>query len=136
MAETRAPVQRPLSPHLSIYKPMLTMMMSIVHRITGGGLYFGMLLVAWWLLATASGPNAYSKFQWFMDTLIGRLMLFAFTWTLIHHMLGGVRHLIWDTGRGFGPVEREWLTLAGLIGSISLTVLIWVVGYLALGGTQ
>lgn len=135
MADTKAPA-RPLSPHLQIYRPMLTMMMSIVHRITGGGLYFGMLLVAWWLLATAAGPNAYSKFQWFMDTLIGRLMLFAFTWTLIHHMLGGVRHLIWDTGRGLGPVEREWLTLAGLIGSIGLTILIWVVGYLALGGTQ
>ena len=136
MADSRRVVERPTSPHLTIYRPTLTMMMSIVHRITGGGLYFGMLLVAWWLLATATGPNAYSKFQWFMDTLIGRLMLFAFTWTLIHHMLGGIRHLIWDTGRGFGPVEREWLTLASLIGSIGFTILIWVVGYLALGGTQ
>jgi succinate dehydrogenase / fumarate reductase cytochrome b subunit len=132
MADTKAPA-RPLSPHLQIYRPMLTMMMSIVHRITGGGLYFGMLLVAWWLIAVASGSNAYATFQWFMDSLIGRLVLFAFTWTLIHHMLGGVRHLIWDTGRGFGPTEREWLTLAGLIGSIGLTILIWVVGYLALG---
>ncbi len=135
MADTKAPA-RPLSPHLQIYRPMLTMMMSIVHRITGGGLYFGMLLVAWWLLATASGPNAYSKFQWFMDTLIGWLMLFAFTWTLIHHMLGGVRHLIWDTGRGFGPVEREWLTLATLIGSVGLTVIVWIMGYLLIGGVR
>jgi succinate dehydrogenase / fumarate reductase cytochrome b subunit len=126
---------RPLSPHLQIYRPMLTMMMSIVHRITGAGLYFGMLLLAWWLIATASGPNAYGKFQWFMETLIGRLVLFGFTWALIHHMLGGIRHLIWDTGRGFGPVEREWLTLASLIGSIGITIMIWVVGYLALGGT-
>lgn len=132
MAETKVPA-RPLSPHLQIYRPMLTMMMSIVHRITGGGLYFGMLLVAWWLIAAASGPNAYATFQWFMDSLIGRLVLFAFTWTLIHHMLGGIRHLIWDTGRGFGPAEREWLTLAGLIGSIGLTILIWVVGYMAFG---
>ena len=91
---------------------MLTMMMSIVHRITGAALYFGMLLLAWWLIAAASGPSAYAKFQWFIDTLIGRLILFGFTWALIHHMLGGIRHLIWDTGRGFGPVEREWLTLA------------------------
>jgi len=135
MADTKAPA-RPLSPHLQIYRPMLTMMMSIVHRITGAGLYFGMLLVAWWLISVAAGPAAYGKFQWFIESLIGRLMLFAFTWTLIHHMLGGVRHLIWDTGRGFGPAEREWLTLAGLIGSIGLTILIWVVGFLALRGGQ
>ena len=135
MAETKVPA-RPLSPHLQIYRPMLTMMMSIVHRITGAGLYFGMLILAWWLIAAASGPNTYAKFQWFMETLIGRLVLVGFTWALIHHMLGGIRHLIWDTGRGFGPVEREWLTLAGQIGSIGLTILLWVVGYLALGGTQ
>ena len=128
--------ERPLSPHLQIYRPMLTMMMSIVHRITGGALYFGMLLVAWWLIAVASGPNAYAKFQWFMETLVGRLVLVGFTWALIHHMLGGIRHLIWDTGRGFGPVEREWLTLATLIGSIGLTILVCVFGYLTLGGVQ
>ena len=135
MAETKVPA-RPLSPHLQIYRPMLTMMMSIVHRITGAGLYFGMLLVAWWLIATAAGPSAYAKFQWFIETLIGRLILLGFTWALIHHMLGGIRHLIWDTGRGLGPVEREWLTLAGLIGSIGLTILIWVVGYLVVGGVK
>ena len=135
MAETKIPA-RPLSPHLQIYRPMLTMMMSIVHRITGAGLYFGMLLVAWWLIATAAGPSAYAKFQWFIETLIGRLILLGFTWALIHHMLGGIRHLIWDTGRGLGPVEREWLTLAGLIGSIGLTILIWVVGYLVVGGVK
>ena len=135
MAETKVPA-RPLSPHLQIYRPMLTMMMSIVHRITGAGLYFGMLLLAWWLIATAAGPSAYAKFQWFIETLIGRLILFGFTWALIHHMLGGIRHLIWDTGRGLGPVEREWLTLAGLIGSIGLTILIWVVGYLVVGGVK
>ena len=64
MAETRAPVQRPISPHLSIYKPMLTMMMSIVHRITGMALYFGTVLLVWWLVAAASGPTAYAKVQW------------------------------------------------------------------------
>ena len=62
---------RPLSPHLSIYNPMMTMMMSIVHRITGAALYFGMLLLAWWLIAAASGPNAYANVEWFMGTLIG-----------------------------------------------------------------
>ena len=136
MADTRAPVQRPLSPHLSIYTPMLTMMMSIVHRVTGASLYFGTLLLVWWLVAAASGPNAYSRVQWFMGTVIGRLILFGYTWALIHHMLGGIRHLIWDTGRGFGPQEREWLVAANLVGSIALTVIIWIVGYLYMGGPR
>ena len=134
MAETRASAQRPLSPHLSIYKPMLTMMMSIVHRITGAGLYFGTLLVAWWLIAAASSPNAYAGIGSFMSSFLGRLILLGYTWALVHHMLGGIRHLIWDTGRGFGPAEREWLVAANLIGSIAITVLLWIFGLLAMGG--
>ena len=125
--------ERPLSPHLSIYKPMLTMMMSIVHRITGAALYAGTLLLVWWLLAAASGPNAYAKVQWFMGTFVGRLILFGYSWALIQHMLGGVRHLIWDTGRGLGPAEREWLARATLFGSISLTLVLWVAGVLLVG---
>jgi succinate dehydrogenase / fumarate reductase cytochrome b subunit len=127
---------RPLSPHLQIYKPMLTMMMSIVHRITGAALYFGMLLIAWWLIAAASGPNAYSYVEWFIGSLIGRLILFGYTWALLHHMFGGIRHLIWDTGHGLEPNEREALTMATLVGSISLTLILWVVGYLAMGGPR
>jgi succinate dehydrogenase / fumarate reductase, cytochrome b subunit len=135
MAETRLPAERPLSPHLQIYRPMLTMMMSIVHRITGVGLYFGTLLLAWWLISVAS-PNGYARFEWFADSWIGRLILFGYTWALIHHMLGGVRHLIWDTGRGFGPSEREWLAAANLIGSIAITLVLWIVGLLAMGGPR
>lgn len=134
MAETRRAVERPLSPHLSIYKPTLTMMMSIVHRITGAALFFGTLLMTWWLLAAASGPTAYAKVQAFTGSILGMLILFGYTWALIHHMLGGIRHLIWDTGRGFGPVEREWLTLASLIASVGLTLLIWIVGFIFIGG--
>lgn len=136
MADTRRAVERPLSPHLSIYKPTLTMMMSIVHRITGGALFFGTLLMTWWLLAAASGPTAYAKVQAFMGSIFGLLILFGYTWALIHHMLGGIRHLIWDTGRGFGPVEREWLTLATIVGSVGLTLLIWIVGFFFIGGAR
>jgi succinate dehydrogenase / fumarate reductase cytochrome b subunit len=133
MAATRAPAARPLSPHWQIYKPMLTMTMSIVHRITGIGNYFGMLLLAWWLIAAAS-PSSYAKFEWFAGSIIGRIILFGFTWSVIHHALGGIRHLIWDTGHGFGPTEREWLAAATLIGSIAITVLLWIFGLLAMGG--
>jgi len=136
MAETRMPVERPLSPHLTIYRLTLTMMMSIVHRITGAALYVGTLLVAWWLIAAASGPNGYATVQWFMGSWIGRLMLFGYTWALIHHMLSGLRYLIWDTGRGFGPSEREWLIRITLFGSVTLTVLPWIVGYLMFGGSR
>jgi succinate dehydrogenase / fumarate reductase cytochrome b subunit len=127
---------RPLSPHLQIYKPMLTMTMSIVHRITGGALYFGVLLLVWWLIAAAIGPNAYAALQWFMETWLGRLILFGYTWALIHHMLGGMRRLIWDMGYGFGANEREWLAAATLVGSIVFTILLWIVGYLIMGGIR
>ena len=138
MAEAEATrlKNRPLSPHLQIYKPLLTMMMSIVHRITGGALFFGMLLLVWVLIAAAAGPNAYASVRWFMETLLGRLILFGYTWALIHHMFGGVRHFIWDTGHGFGPTEREWLVRAGLAGSIVTTIILWIVGYAVMGSAR
>ena len=133
---TGATRARPLSPHLQIYKPTLTMVMSIVHRFTGAALYFGMLLLAWWLIAAATGPNAYANFEWFMGSLVGQVVLFGYTWALLHHMLGGVRHLIWDTIHGLEAAESELLTLATLIGSIALTLILWVVGYLVMGGPR
>jgi succinate dehydrogenase / fumarate reductase, cytochrome b subunit len=136
MAEAKAPVARPLSPHLQIYRLTLTMAMSIVHRITGAALYVGTLLLAWWLLAAASGPNAYGTFQTVASSLIGRLVLFGYTWALIHHMLGGIRHLIWDTIHGLEPAEREWLARANLAGSIVLTILLWVIGGVLMGGLR
>jgi succinate dehydrogenase / fumarate reductase cytochrome b subunit len=133
MTGSPLPRPRPLSPHLQIWRPTLTMTMSIVHRITGAGLYFGALLLAWWLLAAAAGPNAYAWVEGFFGSIIGKLVLFGYTWALIHHMLGGIRHLIWDTGRGFEKHEREWLARATAFGSITLTILIWVVGFLVVG---
>jgi succinate dehydrogenase / fumarate reductase cytochrome b subunit len=129
-----ASTNRPLSPFFT-YRWTLTMALSIVHRITGLALYVGTLLMAWWLIAAASGPTAYATIQGFNSSWIGRVILFGYTWALIHHMLGGVRHFIWDLGYGFGPTEREWLTRAALIGSITLTLVIWVIAYAA-GGAR
>jgi succinate dehydrogenase / fumarate reductase cytochrome b subunit len=134
MAQVAKP--RPLSPHLQVWRPTLTMAMSIVHRITGMALYVGMVLVAWWLLAAGAGPNAYAIFEDCIGSWLGCLVLFGFTWALLHHALGGVRHLIWDMGHGFGPTEREALTLATLIGSVVLTLLLWGIGYLVIGGPR
>lgn len=126
-------IDRPLSPFMT-YRWTLTMAMSIVHRITGIALYIGTLLMAWWLIATASGPGAYATLQAFTSSWIGRVVVFGYTWALLHHMLGGIRHLIWDLGYGFGPSEREWLTRAALFGSITLTIVVWIIAYLAGGG--
>jgi succinate dehydrogenase / fumarate reductase cytochrome b subunit len=127
---------RPLSPHLSIYRLTLTMAMSILHRITGAALYAGTLLLVWWLLAAAAGPDAYAKVQWFLGTIIGQLVLFGYTWALIHHMFGGIRHFIWDTGHGFEPAQREFLVWLGLIGSIATTVVLWIIGYMVIGDVR
>jgi succinate dehydrogenase / fumarate reductase, cytochrome b subunit len=136
MAEAKIHTARPLSPHLTIYRPMLSMMMSVVHRITGAALYIGTVLLVWWLLAAASGPGAYAAFQSAASSFIGRIVLLGYTWALIHHMLGGLRYLIWDTGRGFGAAEREWLLRANLVGSILLTIILWVVGGYLMGGLR
>ena len=128
-----ARIERPLSPHLQSYRITLTMAMSIIHRITGVALYFGTLLLAWWLIAAASGPAAYSYVLAFTSSFIGRLIVFGFTWALLHHLLGGLRHFVWDLGYGFKPSEREAMTWGALIAGISLTVLLWIVAY-AIGG--
>ena len=108
---------------------MLTMMMSITHRITGGGLYFGTLLLAWWLIAAAAGPAQFATANWFMGTVVGRLILFGFTWALFTHALGGVRHMIQDTGRCMEHPEREYLAHLMLWGGLVLTAVVWIVAY-------
>ena len=131
MAEARARIERPLSPHLQIYRWSWTMGMSIFHRVTGVANYLGTVLVAAWLLAMATGPGAYDAVQGFFGSIIGRLILFGYTWSLMHHMLGGVRHLIWDFGHGLEPGTRFNMARFTLIGSVALTLLIWVVAYVA-----
>jgi succinate dehydrogenase / fumarate reductase, cytochrome b subunit len=122
--------RRPLSPHLQIYRPMLTMVMSIAHRITGAALYLGTLLLAWFLIAASIGDGPFETAALCFNSLPGKAILFGFTWALFHHLLGGIRHIIWDAGLGFGVKEREWLAQASLFGGIALTALVWVIAYL------
>ena len=128
MSDAKPPV-RPLSPHLQIYRPMLTMIMSIMHRITGVALYLGVVLLVWWLLAAATSDEYFETAQRCFGSWFGRLILFGFTWALLHHMLGGLKHLLWDTGRGYGLGTIEWLARGTLVGSILLTILLWIIGY-------
>lgn len=109
------------------------MTMSIIHRITGVALYVGTLLVAWWLIAASISPDYFDYVSWLFGTWIGRLVLFGYTWALMQHMLGGLRHLIWDTGAGLEKHTATKLAWATLAGSIVLTILIWIAGYAARG---
>jgi len=129
MSHAKTGAERPLSPHLQIYRPMLTMLMSIAHRVSGIGNAIGFLLLVWWLVAISIGPEAYAQVSQFFGSIFGRLLLFLFSWSLIHHMLGGIRHLIWDTGHGLGKVSIEVFAWATIVGSTALTVLVWVIGY-------
>lgn len=129
MADAGLGMNRPLSPHLQVYRLIPTMVMSIVHRITGGALYFGTLLVAWWLIAAAAGPAYFDFAAMVFGSWIGRIVLFGYTWALMHHMLGGIRHFIWDTGHMLEKKTATTMAWATLAGSVTLTVLIWIIGY-------
>ncbi|MEM1317374.1 MAG: succinate dehydrogenase, cytochrome b556 subunit, partial [Pseudomonadota bacterium] len=120
---------RPLSPHLGIYKPIPTMVMSILHRITGAALYFGTILVAWWLLAAAAGPEAFETARTFFGSWFGRLVLFGYTFVLIHHMLGGLKHLVQDTGRALDKHVTTKMAIAQPVLSAVITALIWFAAY-------
>ena len=130
----RSPAQienrRPLSPHLGIYRPMLTMMMSIAHRITGAALYAGTLLLAYYLIAAAAGPGPFETASWLFGSILGRLVLFGFTWALFHHLLGGIRHALWEAGYAMDHAGREFLAQATLVGGIGLTIIVWALAYM------
>jgi len=108
------------------------MVMSIFHRITGAGLYFGTALFAWWLVAAASGKGSFSFVNGLFGSILGQIILFGFTWALIHHMLGGLRHFVWDLGHGFELKTANTMAWATVIGSVSLTILLWIIGYLVM----
>lgn len=121
-----AAVKRPLSPHLQIYTPSSSMVMSILHRLTGVALYAGTLLLVCWLVAAAAGPEPFAKVSAHFNSLPGRIVLFGYTWALFHHMIGGVRHFIWDTGAGHELKSITLLSWSTLALSALLTLLVWV----------
>ncbi len=118
---------RPLSPHITVYRPQWTSVVSILHRMTGVGMTLGAVLVVWWFLAAATGPEAFATADDFLTSWFGHLILLGLTWALCFHFLNGIRHLWWDTGNGFelGQVELSGKIVAA--GSIVLTILIWII---------
>jgi succinate dehydrogenase / fumarate reductase cytochrome b subunit len=118
---------RPLSPFTSIYRWSPTMATSITHRITGVGLGLGIVLICWWLIATASGPDAYEPFMAAAANPLGKIVLFGFTWALAYHLLNGIRHLVWDVGYGFDP--RSANTWSVIIIALSLLMAVGAFAY-------
>ncbi len=117
--------QRPLAPNLQTYRPTLTMVMSITHRVTGALLYLGFLVSVIWLGALANGAETYALAQKLLGSPLGYVILFGFTWALLHHAFGGIRHLVWDLSIAHTYPAREYLTRATLVASLALTILFW-----------
>ncbi len=120
---------RPLSPHLGIYRLTLTMVMSGLHRITALALYAGTLLLVWFLIAASADAATFSWFSAFIHSFVGRFVLLGYTWSLFHHLFGGIRHFIWDTGYGLDAPQRDQLAGATLAASLTLTLIVWIIGY-------
>ena len=120
-------VRRPLSPHLQVYRPQLTSLLSIMNRVTGLAASAGTVMLVWWLAAAAAGPKAFGQVQWFMGSWLGLFMLFGWTASLFYHFFGGLRHLAWDMGFGFSLEATHRSGWAAVIATVVTTVLVWVV---------
>lgn len=136
MAETphAARRARPLSPFVSIYHWPITMATSIVHRVTGCALAAGTVLLTWWLVAIASGPEAYDQFVGLAATPLGQVILFGFVWSLAYHLLNGIRHLAWDMGFGFSKSAARGNSIVVIAGSVLVAIGFFVAAYTGHGG--
>ena len=120
---------RPLSPHLQVYRPQLTSMLSIFHRVTGVALAVGTLLLVYWLAAAAGGAESYAVAQGFIGSIFGQLLLFGWTVALFYHLSNGIRHLFWDAGYGFELPTVYRSGQAVLVATVLLTLVSWIAAY-------
>jgi len=127
-------VNRPLSPHLEVYKPQLTSLMSIFNRLTGIALSLGTLFLVWQLLAAATGPAAFATFQSLAGSWIGIAVLVGWSISLFYHLLNGIRHLLWDAGWGFDLATTYKTGQAVVVGTVALTLIAWIAALIVWGG--
>jgi succinate dehydrogenase / fumarate reductase cytochrome b subunit len=125
---------RPLSPHLQIYKPQLTSVLSIAHRGTGVLLVFGTLFLVYWLIALAAGPEAYASAQALFGSVVGQILLFLWVFALFYHLCNGIRHLFWDMGLGFELKTAYTSGVAVIVASLLLTLVTYVAVFAFSGG--
>ncbi len=124
---------RPLSPHLGVYKFMYTMSLSILHRITGVAATFGFLVFVWWLMALASGHDAYASAMRLADSPLVKLLLAGFTFAFVYHFCNGIRHLVWDTGRGLERAQARRSGALVIVAALLITAAVLWFGCRALG---
>ena len=129
-AQPRGPQDRPMSPHLQVWRWHVTMLTSILHRATGIALYVGVLILAGWAVALASGADGYDLYRSLLGSPLGLLVLFGLTVAFLYHLANGVRHLFWDSGKGFEPKTADMTGWAAIVFGVVAAVLIWVVSYL------
>ncbi|MCA8927441.1 MAG: succinate dehydrogenase, cytochrome b556 subunit [Alphaproteobacteria bacterium] len=127
-----ASAERPLSPHLQVYRPQWTSILSISHRATGIVLSVGAVVLVWWLVAAADSPAYYQDVAGLLGSVIGQLFLFGWTFCLMYHLMNGIRHLVWDAG---GWLELEQARKSGthcVVAAVVLTVVSWIAAYAVL----
>jgi succinate dehydrogenase / fumarate reductase cytochrome b subunit len=124
-------VRRPLSPHLQVYRWPLSMALSISHRVTGVGLGIGTLLMTAWLVTAATSETGFERFQYFLGSAVGVFLLFCWSLSLVFHLMTGLRHLLMDTGHGYDDKAYNQTGIAVLVGTVVLTLVIWVVGLMS-----
>jgi succinate dehydrogenase / fumarate reductase cytochrome b subunit len=125
---------RPLSPHLQIYKPQLTSTLSILHRVTGVALAVGSIALVYWLIAVAAGPDAFDTAQLIAGSWLGQLLILGWTFALFYHLANGIRHLAWDMGYGFELKTVYATGWAAVIAAAVLTLAAFIAGHMGLGG--
>jgi succinate dehydrogenase / fumarate reductase, cytochrome b subunit len=125
MSEARVPRERPLSPHLTVWRWHITMAASILNRVTGVGLYLGALIVAAWAISLASGPEAYAQFMDLMGSFLGKVVLFGMTVSFFYHLASGLRHTLWDLGHGLTLKSANALSVASFAFAIAATIAVW-----------
>ncbi|MBC8269003.1 MAG: succinate dehydrogenase, cytochrome b556 subunit [Rhodospirillaceae bacterium] len=130
---TGAAKARPLSPHLQVYNPQITSVLSILHRMMGVALSFGSVFLIYWLSSAAYGPDAYGRAQDFFGSPIGQLILLGLTFSLFYHLANGIRHLIWDVGLGFDMPMLRATGIVVVFTAFGLTALTWIVAYVRAG---
>jgi succinate dehydrogenase / fumarate reductase cytochrome b subunit len=132
----RGPQDRPMSPHMQVWRWHVTMFGSIAHRATGMALYVGVLILAGWVVSLAMGADSFNAYGALLASPIGLLILFGLTVSFLYHLANGVRHLFWDAGKGFTPKTADTTGWAAIVFGVVAAVLIWIIAFLKMGAVQ
>ena len=135
-AQGRGPADRPMSPHLQVWRWHVTMATSIFHRGTGMALYVGILVLTGWAASLVGGADSYGAYMTLLGSPIGLLVLFGLTVAFLYHLANGIRHLFFDSGKGYDPKTADMTGWAAIVFGVVAAVLIWIIAFLHMGAAQ